>query len=138
MYNTDKSTLNDCYRIGGSYFPVPDSAKGDESGPENLTGGQSDRQKGPRLNASKPGESNSSWGAEGKSFPPADNSKDSQDEQATFAGKKDSTVSVNLATGQINSAEARLVPIPLPGEPETIRANVRFKKAKGDVKENRV
>ena len=135
--NNGTSLLNDCYHVGGKYFPTENTNKGPENGPQALVA-QSDKQKGARLNANKPGEANSTWGREGNAFPPADNSKDSRDEQATFAGDRDPDVSLNLVSGQINSAEARLIPVPLSGEPETIRANVKFQKTKGDVKENRI
>ena len=54
MNNTsDKSMLTDCDHLTGKFFPMPDeSAKGEELGAEGLTGGQSDKQKAARLNAS--------------------------------------------------------------------------------------
>ncbi|GEM_PF-4033025 len=129
--------LDDCHYWHGRDFPVQnDDTKGDEKGPDGLVA-QSETQKSPRLNASN-GNGPSVKGKEGEGFPTSDNGKESDDEQPVFAGSRDSSVGVNLKSGQIVSSENRLVPVPLPGQPKTIRANVKFTNAKGDIKENRI
>jgi hypothetical protein len=102
--NNDTSWLNDCYRIGGKDFPMSDSAKGIDEGPED-TVNQSETQKAPRLNASRGKYGPTIKGAEGAAFPTSDNGVESESENQTFAGDKDSSVSVNLVSGQIESSK---------------------------------
>lgn len=137
--NNDESLLNDCYRIGGKYFPVPDknTDKGQENGPQELVS-QSDKQKAPRLNASE-GYGPTVKGKEGKSFSTTDNGKESDDEKPVFAGSRDASVGINLATGQIESSnESRIVPIPQEANDTKIRPLVKFRKATSDIRENRI
>jgi len=130
---------DDPYYAKGSDFPLPDenTSKGIEGGPQSLVA-QSETQKDAGLNASEGVNRASTWGAEGKTFPVAPNSKASLDERPTFAGSKDSTVSVNLVSGQINSAEPRLIPVPENKNDGKMRPLLKFKKAKGDARENRI
>lgn len=129
--NKDTSLLNDCYRISGKYFPVPNSDKGAEAGPQELVA-QSDRQKDAGLNASDGVNRASTWGKEGEQFPPDANGKESADESAVFAGARDSSLSINLVSGQIESEHVdRVVPV-------HSGARSKPKGTKGDVKENRV
>lgn len=93
---------DDGYYTRGVDFPLPDSTKGIEAGPENLTGGQSDKQKSPRQNAQDGPNQPTVKGKEGQAFPPAANSKDSKDESQTFQGQR-SDVSVSFVSGQIVS-----------------------------------
>jgi hypothetical protein len=96
--------LTDASYWRGPHFTTPDddTSKGNEKGPRN-TVNQSDRQKDAGLNASDGINRASTWGAEGKAFTPDKNSKSSEDESQTFAGDRDSSVSVNLTSGQIES-----------------------------------
>ena len=43
--NNGTSLLNDCYHVGGKYFPTENTNKGPENGPQALVA-QSDKQKG--------------------------------------------------------------------------------------------
>jgi len=138
--NNATSTLNDCYHVGGKYFPVPDenTAKGQELGAVGLTGGQSDKQKSPRQNAQDGPNQPTVRVKEGKSFRVNANGKESSAEEPTFAGQR-SDVGVSLQSGQIVSEDnSRLVPVPLPDQADTIRARMKFKKTRADAKENRI
>jgi hypothetical protein len=131
---------DDAYYTRGSDFPVEDedTSKGAESGARELVS-QSDKQRSPRLNAHKPGEANTTWGSEGKSFATDNNSKSSDDESQTFAGDRDSSVSINLKTGQVESQnDYRLEPHPVDAGDGKIHARVNGKRKPADIRENRV
>lgn len=139
--NCDTNWLNDTYRVSGKYFRLPDddrtnSGKGEYTNPEG-TVDQSEGQRDPSLNASGGVQNSPSIrGAEGRAFPTHNSGKESEDEGSVFTGKRDVSLAVSRLTGQIVSDSTyRLVPNNrlVGGE-----VQVRGRKAKVDVKENRI
>lgn len=128
--------LSDSFYWRAKDFPMPD-LKEEESGPGKFAG-DSEKQRSPRLNASE-GNGPTVKGKEGKAFPADPNSKASEDESQTFAGDRDSRVSVNLISGQIQSSNAtRLVPVPTDKQSDEVKANIRYGRKPADARENRL
>jgi hypothetical protein len=98
--------MKDPYYTRGKDFPVPDSGKGTEAGPQDLVN-QSAHQKDASLNVSGGTSMRGPavWGDEGRKFPTSGNGGESNskasDEQPTYAGAR-ASVSVSLVDGQIS------------------------------------
>ena len=90
----ESKEMLDAYHVTGKDFPVPDSAKGMDSGPKGLVM-QSEKQKAPRLNASD-GYGPEVRGKEGKGFPTSTAPSTGTSAKPTFG------VSVSLVDGQVD------------------------------------
>lgn len=95
---TESKDMLDAYHVTGKDFPVPDSGKGVDNGPQGLVK-MSDKQKSPRLNASD-GIGPEVRGKEGKAFPTSTNGGESNSGASSV--KPTFGVSVSCVDGTIS------------------------------------